>query len=84
MSGQLDEISEAIGALRADVGNLRASVDALSGKVERLDAALVVDKTDLAKLKAKGAGILIGVSLISGFVGSKFSGLLALLGRLAG
>ena len=83
-SGQLDQISEAIGALRSDVQHLHGCMHDVGTKVDNLQTELTIDKGDLAKLKAKGAGILIGVSLASGFVGSKLAALAHLLGRVAG
>jgi hypothetical protein len=83
-AGQLDQISEAIGRLSAQTGHLHECVHRVGDKVDKLETALVLDQGDLARLKAKGAGILIGVSLASGFVGSKLSGLGHLLGRVAG
>lgn len=81
-SGQLDQISEAIGALRSDVQHLHECVHGVSGKVDNLQIELTMDKGELAKLKAKGAGILIGVSLMSGFVGSKITAVGHLLSRI--
>jgi septal ring factor EnvC (AmiA/AmiB activator) len=78
-SGQLDQISEAIGSLRADVRHLHDCVHSVSrevkevdAKVDKLSAELTLDKADLAKLKAKGAGVLIGVAAASGALGAKF------------
>ena len=83
-SGQLDQISEAIGALRSDVQHLHECTHDLKSEVQCMRDELTIDKDDLAKLKAKGAGILIGVSLASGFVGSKLSALAHLLARATG
>lgn len=81
MSGQLDQISEAIGALRSDVRHLHDCVHDVGQRIDRLDEAITIDKGDLAKLKAKGAGILVGVSVASGFAGSKLAALTHLIGR---
>lgn len=84
MSGQLDQISEAIGGLRAEVRHLHDCVHGVGAKVDKLNDELSIDKADLAKLKAKGAGVLIGVSVVSGLVGSKLTALGALLSRIVG
>jgi len=80
----MDELSRTVGRIeeKTDAASLR--LDRMETKIDRLDEAITLDQTDLAKLKAKGAGILIGVSLASGFVGSKLSALAHLLGRVAG
>lgn len=84
MSGQLDQISEAIGQLRADVRTLHGCVDDLRGEVKDLRDDLTIDKSDLAKLKAKGAGVLLGVSAVSGLAGAKLPALLAAIQRIFG
>lgn len=84
MSGELHEISAAIGELRAEVRHLHDCTHAVGEKVDKLSDDLTLDKADLAKLKAKGAGLLVGVSLASGFAGSKVGAVLAALGRMTG
>lgn len=69
--GQLDQISEAIGAMSAKIENLQQSFTKLEKTVEDLD-----------RLTAKGAGVLVGLSIASGLVGSKIGAILHGFGKL--
>jgi hypothetical protein len=64
----LNEVSEAIGQLRADVRNLADTVKTLSGHVEGIQ-----------KTSWTARGVIAGLSLAGGAAGSK---LLALFGGL--
>jgi hypothetical protein len=79
-SGQLDQISEAIGAMRSDLRHVHDCIHDVKTKVESLDTGF----NDLQRLRAKGDGILIGVAIASGFVGSKLSWLGHIAGKLTG
>jgi hypothetical protein len=79
-AGQLDQISEAIGAMRADVKHVHECIHDVKTKVEQLDTGF----QDLQRLRAKGGGILIGVAIASGFVGSKLAWLGHIAGKLTG
>jgi hypothetical protein len=93
-SGQLHEISALIGELKEGIRSTRHEVKNLSAKfdggfqklqtdLEKLEEAVDLDKSDLAKLRAKGAGVLIGVSLASGFLGAKASAIATAVVKLA-
>ncbi len=51
-------------------------------KLETQRTALEIDATDMKVLKAKGAGVLIGVSALAGFIGAKASVITSLIARL--
>lgn len=72
--GELHEISVAIGELRSDVKTLFHKQDELatrlSAQLDRLDAIVNKDIKELDRLKNRGWGILIGLSLAAGSVGA--------------
>lgn len=61
-SGGIDEVSQILGRLEAQMTTAVSQLDALSKKLGRLEA-------DHAAMKNKGAGLLIGVGLLAGAVG---------------
>lgn len=79
-AGQLDQISEAIGAMRSDLKHVHDCIHDIKTKVEQLDTGF----QDLQRLRAKGGGILIGVAIASGFVGSKLTWLGHIASKLTG
>ena len=79
-SGQLDQISAAIGEMRADIKHVHECIHRVSDKVEQLDTGF----DDIQRLRAKGGGLLIGVAIASGFVGSKLAWLGHIAGKLTG
>lgn len=64
-TGQLDQISEAIGSMRADVKHLHECTHELRSEVK----AMRDEVGELQKLRAKGGGILLGISMVSGLFG---------------
>jgi uncharacterized membrane protein len=50
-------------------------LERLIDDVEKIRAAQEKDQADLAALKNKGAGILIGVSIVAGLIGAKLGAL---------
>lgn len=75
--GDLHEISLAIGELRSDVKTLFHKQDELakrlSVQLDRLDAIVNKDIKELDRLKNRGWGILIGLSLAAGSAGAWLS-----------
>lgn len=68
MAGQLDQISAAIGELRADVRNGNDKLDHLHKCLH--DNGGIVDRLNgLERDKARGAGVLIGIGAASGAAG---------------
>lgn len=49
---------------------LETKLDAMAEDIKAIRAEVEADKADLAALKNKGAGILIGVGLAGGAIGS--------------
>ena len=93
MPGDLDQISAAIGELRADAKNQRAANDRVFDKLEEISTQLssvssvkdtvdriepLVDKHERAH--TTGRGIIIGLSLVSGTAGGFLSTLAKKLG----
>lgn len=62
-----DEISRAIGRLEEKTNHVHECIHDVKEKVDQLDTGF----QDLQRLRAKGGGILIGVAIASGFIGSK-------------
>ena len=92
MSGELHDISEAIGRLRSDVAHLHQCVHdvgvrmddrcgRIESKVDKLGGDVTADKADLASFKARWTGIASVVGLIAGYIGTLVK---PLLGRLFG
>lgn len=51
------------------LASIEAKVDILLAKTEKMQVELTADKAELAALKNKGAGILIGVGLVAAVLG---------------
>lgn len=49
---------------------MKATIDKMAENIEQIKDDLAKDKADLATLKDKGAGILIGVGLVGGAIGA--------------
>lgn len=61
-------------------GNILAEISALKVELEKVKTELTADKADLAQLKNRGAGILIGIALLGAVVGAKARAMLEALG----
>lgn len=80
-TSQFDEISLAFGRIEEKLSAAVVDIAAVKTDVAALRQAVDKDAADLAALKNKGAGILIGVAIAAGAIGAKFS---AILGALKG
>jgi phage terminase Nu1 subunit (DNA packaging protein) len=69
MSG-FDDISRAIGRLEAQIGEMSATLG-------RVETELTADKADLAALKNRGVGFLIGIGMLGAVVGAKIGAMVA-------
>ncbi len=49
---------------------MKQTIDKMAENIEQIKNDLAEDKADLAKLKNKGAGVLIGVGLAGGAIGA--------------
>jgi len=65
-TGQLDQISEAIGEIRADTRNIKERIGEIEGKVSKL-----------TRTEARGNGFILGLSVASGLLGSKLGAIVA-------
>lgn len=92
MSGELHDISEAIGRLRSDVAHLHQCVhdvgvrmdgrcDRIEDKVDKLGGDVTADKADLATFKTRWTAIASVAGLVAGYLATLVK---PLLGRLFG
>ena len=49
---------------------MKRTIDEMASDIRQIKADIQADKTDLANLKSKGSGILIGVGLAGGAIGA--------------
>ena len=73
MDGVINQLSEAIGALRAETKAAKEARDRLEEKIDRIATALSTMRGDVDGMKNRGIGMLIGISLASSVVGAKLS-----------
>lgn len=79
MDGAINELSEAIGALKAEAKTAKESSDRLELKIDRIAAAMSTMRADVDGMKNRGIGVLIGLSLASSVVGAKVSTIISKL-----
>ena len=80
-TSQFDEISLAFGRIEEKLNAAVVDIAAVKTDVAALRQAVDKDVADLAALRNKGAGILIGVAIAAGAIGAKFS---AIIGSVKG
>lgn len=83
-AGKLDEISAAIGEMRADVKHVHDCIHRVENNMDTRLAAMETKVDDLVALRQRGVGFAMALSAIAGFIGSKFPAIAHLLGRAAG
>ncbi len=70
---RIETLLEADLAIRAEErAAMRDKIDEMAADIKAIRAEVEADKADLAALKNKGAGILIGVGLAGGGLGAAF------------
>ena len=57
-------------------------IDKLHERLDETSKELAADKAELAALKNKGTGILIGVGLLAAFLGAKMQSVFQMLGGI--
>lgn len=72
--------SERLARIEILLDRLLADVEKLSTAHANLITVQALDKEDLAALKNKGAGILIGVGIVAGVVGAHIQDILKVIG----
>lgn len=78
-TSQFDEISLAFGRIEEKLNAAVVDIAAVKTDVAALRQAVDKDTADLAALKNKGAGILIGVAIAAGAIGAKFGAIVSAL-----
>lgn len=73
MDGAINQLSEAIGALRAETKSAKEARDRLEEKIDRIASSVSTMRADVDGMKNRGVGVLIGLSLASSIVGAKVS-----------
>ena len=81
-TSQFDEISLAFGRIEEKLNAAVVDIAAVKTDVAALRQAVDKDVADLAALRNKGAGILIGVAIAAGAIGAKFSAIIGALKEL--
>lgn len=70
MHDELNQLNRDIGALMAEVSQMRAGFADLRTEMRELNHKLGQQSAEFAKITNRGYGVLIGVGLIGGGVGS--------------
>ena len=63
-------LEQAVSQRNEDREAMKSTIDKMAENIEQIKTDLAADKADLATLKDKGAGILIGVGLAGGAIGA--------------
>lgn len=70
MSGELHEISLAIGEMRSDMRSLTHAIEKLESRLETIETRVSADVNEMQALKNRGWGLLTGVTLIASGLGA--------------
>ena len=65
--------AERLAKMEAILERVEAKVESVEGKVDRVEGKVDRDVADLAQIKNRGTGILIGVAVAAGGIGAGFS-----------
>lgn len=79
MDGAINQLSEAIGALRAETKSAKEARDRLEEKIDHIASSVSTMRADVDGMKNRGIGVLIGLSLASSVVGARVSSVISKL-----
>ena len=79
MDGAINQLSEAIGALRAETKSAKEARDRLEEKIDHIASSVSTMRADVDSMKNRGIGVLIGLSLASSVVGARVSSVISKL-----